>query len=302
MKKWLYILKQTFQEWNEDKATRLSAALAYYSIFSLAPLLVIAISVAGFLFGEEAARGQIQEQLQNVLGAETAAFVQTMVANARESGGGIWATILSVALLLFGATGVFNQLKDALNTIWQIKPEGRGVKGMLLNRLLALGMVLVIGFLLLASMVLTTVLRAATGYLDAAMPVPAFFWQALNLLVSLAIITVLFAAIFRILPDAEIPWNDIWLGAAVTAVLFVLGEWLLSFYLRSKAGSSALGAAGSLIVILIWVYYSAMILFFGAEFTQVYIRRGGRIIRPTDHAEKVRMVAESQSENQEPRE
>lgn len=279
------LLKETFGEFMADKAMRLSAALAYYSVFSLAPLLIIAIAIAGTVFGEDAARGAIEYQLTDAIGGDAARVVQDMVKAAYLEDKSVLMTVVGVAILLVTASVVFAQLKDAMNTVWgiDVKP-GRAVKGFLKSRLLALSMVPVIGFLLLVSLGITTATATATNWLGNSLPVPGFIFQTLSLLVSLGVVTVLFALIFKILPDADIRWGDVWFGALITAVLFTIGKLLLGLYLGREGAASAYGAAGALILLLSWVYYSANILMLGAEFTQVYARRSGRRIEPKKNA------------------
>ena len=279
------LIKDTFKEFVADKAMRLSAALAYYSVFSLAPLLIIAISIAGSIYGEDAARGAIEYQLKDAIGGDAARVVQEMVKAAYLDDKGTLMTVVGVVILLATASVVFAQLKDAMNTIWGIgvKP-GRGVKGFVRTRLLALSMVLVIGFLLLVSLGITTATAAATNWMSNSLPIPSFIFQTLSFLVSLGVVTVLFALIFKILPDADIRWREVWIGALITAILFTIGKLLLSLYLGREGAASAYGAAGALILLLSWVYYSANILLLGAEFTQVYARRSGRRIEPKKNA------------------
>lgn len=270
------LLIQAGKEWSEDKAPRLGAALAYYTVFSLAPLLVIAIAIVGFFLGDEAARGGIQDEISTVMGPQGAEAVQTMIANAgEERGTGILATIFSTALLLFGASGVVVQLKDALNTVWDVpEKQTSGIKNFIKDRFLSFAFVLGVGFLLLVSLILSTILSAAGSWLQGLVPIP-WLLQILNFVVSLAVVTVLFAMIYKFLPDIDLPWKDVWLGAAITALLFAIGKWALGLYLGRSSVESTYGAAGSLVVLLIWVYYSAQIVFFGAEFTQVYSRKYG---------------------------
>ncbi len=279
------LLKETFKEFMEDKAMRLSAALAYYSVFSLAPLLIISISIAGAIFGEDAARGAIKYQLSGAIGSESALAVQEMIDSANKSGSNVLMTIVGFAILFVTASGVFAQLKDAMNTVWDLEPKpGQGIKGLVKGRLMALSMVLVIGFLLLVSLVLSTATAAMTDWLGNALPIPGFIFQVLSFAVSIAVVTLLFAMIFKILPDAEVQWRDVWSGALLTAALFSVGKLLLALYLGREGAASAYGAAGALILLLSWVYYSANILLLGAEFTQVYARRRGRRIQPTEAA------------------
>ena len=289
------LLKETFDSWMEDNALRLSAALAYYSIFSIAPLLVIAISVAGLVLGEEAVRGQLGEQLQGTIGKQAAEAVQTMVQSASKRSDGWLGASLGFATLMLGASGVFGQLKDALNTIWEMKAKGgAGVWGFLRARLLNFGMVLVIGFLLLTSLLLTTAFAALSGYFEKLVGVPAFVGALVGLGVSLSLVTVLFAFIFKVLPDAQIEWRNVWTGAAVTALLFELGKFGLGIYLGRASTASSFGAAGSVVLLLLWVYYASAILLFGAEFTRVYARATGHEIKPVPGAEPVTAEARAQ--------
>ncbi|HEY9878603.1 MAG TPA: YihY/virulence factor BrkB family protein [Leptolyngbyaceae cyanobacterium] len=278
------LLKEAFQEWQQDKASRLAAALAYYTVFSLAPLLILVIAIAGSIFGTESARDQLTGQIQGLVGPSGAEVVTSALENASQPGAnqGAIASTVSIALLIFGASGVFVQLQDSLNTIWNVEPKpGQGIGYFIQKRLLSFSMILVIGFLLLVSLVVSTALAALSGFLD--------HWLAglswlINFAISISLVTLLFAAIFKYLPDAKIRWKDVIVGALITALLFNLGKYLLGLYLGNSSFASTYGAAGSLVVLLAWIYYSAQILFFGAEFTQVYARRFGSRIVPDKHA------------------
>jgi membrane protein len=286
----LSLFKQTASEWMEDDAPSLGAALAYYTVFSLAPLMTIAIAIAGFFLGKEAAQGQIFDELRGLLGAEGGKAVEEMVqsANAQPTAG-VVATILSVIMLLFGASGVFGQLQASLNAIWGVKAKpGRGVLGMIKDRLLSFGFTLVVGFLLLVSLLLTAGMALMADWIGGLMPGSEALAYVLNIVLSLAMITLLFATIFKFLPDAKIAWHDVWIGAFLTALLFTIGKFALGIYLGKTGVASSYGAAGSLIVLLLWVYYSSQILFFGAEFTQVYANRFGSRVAPADNAVPVR--------------
>jgi membrane protein len=269
------LLKEAVSEWSEDKAPRLGAALAYYTIFSVAPLLIIVIGVAGFVFGWEAAQGQIVGQLQGLLGEEGGKAIQAMIQSASEKKTtGVFATLFGLITLLFGASGVFGELQDALNTIWGVKPKpGRGIFGVIRQRFLSFGMVAVIAFLLLVSLAVSAALAAVGTFMEGVLPTEIL--HVTNFIVSFAVITVLFAMIYKVLPDATIAWNDVWIGAGVTALLFTIGKFAIGLYLGKSSVASAYGAAGSLVIILVWIYYSAQILFLGAEFTEVYARRYG---------------------------
>jgi membrane protein len=283
---WWEMLKMTYADWSEDKAPRLGAALAYYTVFSLAPMLIIVLAIAGLLFDAETIRSQISQQTG--LGERGEEGLAMLVEGAEKSGGGILATVLAVVAILFGATGVFIQMQDALNTIWEVEPKpGQGVWGFIKNRVLSFTMVLVIGFLLLVLLVVSAMLHAVQEYLGHLIPMPEWTAQLLDIAVSFGGITLLFAMIFKYLPDVKIRWRDVWLGAAVTALLFTLGKFLLGLYLGRESAGSAYGAAGALVIIMLWAYYSSQILFFGAEFTQVYARSYGRRIQPADNARPV---------------
>ena len=281
------LIKETVKEWNEDKAARLAAALAYYTMFSLAPLLVIVIAIAGFFFDRGAGKDQLMQQIQGLVGSEGASLAQTVLEKANTPGEStsLIASIISVILLLVGATGVFGQLQESLNVVWNVeaKPDN-AAEGFVRKRLLSFAMLLTIGFLLMVSLVLSTALAALSNYLNSLLPGAESLWQLLNLGLSLAVITVMFALLFKYVPDVEIDWSDVWIGSFITALLFTVGKFALGLYLGNSGFSSTYGAAGSVIIILAWVYYSAQILFFGAEFTQVYARRYGSQIRPDEHA------------------
>jgi len=268
------LLKETFREFTKDKCPRLAAALAYYSLFSLAPLLIIAISVAGMVFGQQAARGEVVATIGGVMGKTAATGIQDMIQNSSKGHTGAIATVIGIVTLLFGAAGVFGQLQDALNTIWDApEKKGTGVLGMIKDRFLSFAMVLGVGFLLLTSLVLSAGLSAVGKYLSNSLPGGEFVWQILNFLIAFGVITVLFALIFKFLPDRKIEWREVWLGAAVTSFLFSLGKIGIGIWLGRSSIATTYGAAASLALILVWLYYSGIILFLGAEFTEVHARR-----------------------------
>jgi membrane protein len=269
------LVKQTFSEWLGDNAPKLGASLAFYTVLSVAPLLVVAVAIAGFVFGDEAARGQIVWQIDEVVGTEGAQFIEDLLKNARKPELGGLATLLGVFTLLFAASGVFAELRDSLDTIWGVRPPWTGLLAELKSRFFSFAMVLGVGFLLLVSLVLSAGLAAASKYFGAWLPVPGGFLEAVNMLISFGFITLLFAMIYKIVPHARIAWNDVWIGAAVTSLLFSLGKFGIGMYLGKAGLGSAFGAAGSLVVLLAWVYYSAQIFFLGAEFTQVYANNYG---------------------------
>lgn len=280
------MLKDTIHEWSEDKAQTLGAALAYYSVFSIAPLVILAISIAGLGFGEQAARGAIEGEIKEAVGEPVARAIQDLLRHTSDPGAGWLATIIGLVTMLFGASGVFGQLQDALNTIWKVKPKpGRAWLGIVKERFLSFTMVLGTGFLLLVSLVLSAALSALGKFwAPDFLPGSLDLWQWVNWGVSFALITLLFAMIYKVLPDVYIAWRDVWVGAAVTALLFTVGKFLLGYYLGRGSVTSPYGAAGSLVVILIWVYYSSQILLFGAEFTRVYALRDGKQVQPCANA------------------
>lgn len=282
------MLKQTVNDWLDDSAPMHGAALAFYSLLSIAPLLVVAIAVAGFVYGEEAARGELDTQIRGLVGKEGAEAVQELLAHAQQPTQGILATVIGLATLLVGASGVFGQLQMSLNAIWEVRPKpGGGIWSFLQTRLLSFTMVLGIGFLLLMSLILSAILAGVAGYVQQFFPGGGWVTQGANVVVSLAVITLLFAMIFRLLPDAKIAWKDVWAGAALTALMFTVGKFGIGEYLGRASVGSSYGAAGSLVVLILWVYYSSQILLFGAEFTQVYARQTGSPIEPAEYAEHV---------------
>jgi membrane protein len=279
------VLKETYHEWSEDKASRLAAALAYYTAFSIAPLLLISIAVAGLVFGRDAAQGQVSAQIQGAVGQDAAAMIETSLANSQDTGAGTIAAIVGLATLIWSASNLFSQLQDALNTIWGVAPDpNAGLLGTVKRRFLSMTMVLGIGFLLLVSLALSSAISVIGSLVEGLLPGGATVWQLVNFGLSFAIVTLLFAAIYKVLPDVDIAWSDVWIGGAVTALLFSIGKLLIGLYLGYASVGSTFGAAGSLMVFLLWVYYSAQILLFGAEFTQVYARRYGSRIRPSEGA------------------
>ena len=295
MKGIVNLVKQTFADWSEDRAPRLGAALAYYAVFSLAPLLVLLISIAGLAFGREAVEASVNAQAGGLVGEQGGEAIRTMIQGASKPSTGIMGTVLGLVTLLFGASGVFGQLHDALNTIWEVQPKpGRGILGMIKDRFLSFTMVLGIGFLLMISLVVSAGMAALGEALGNFLPVPEIVLHAINLVISLGVISLLFAMIFKILPDADIAWGDVWIGGFVTAVLFTIGKYALGLYLGKSDVASAYGAAGSLIIILLWIYYSAQILFLGAEFTQVYANTYGSRVVPDEGAVAVTEEARAQ--------
>lgn len=279
------IIKETFTEWMNDNTFTLGASLAYYTVFSMAPLLIIAVAIASFVFGEEAAQRQMSAELHRTLGPRVADAVNEIMKNVHKEDGGTFATIVSVIVLFVGATSVFGQLQSSLNNVWKVQQKKDvGIWGLIKARFWSLTVVLGIGFLLLVSLVASAVLSAIDEY-TTSLPGGTYLWQIINFIISFGLVTILFAMIYKLLPDVNIEWKDVWVGAAVTSLLFGLGKYLIGLYLAQGSVTNAYGAAGSMVVILLWVYYSSQILLFGAEFTQVWARVFGRRFDPTETAE-----------------
>ncbi len=277
--------KKVFHEWNQDKVTRLAASLSYYTIFSLAPLLVIIIAVVGILLGVETVQERVVAQLQGLVGAQGAELINTMLTSTRSFGSNIVAVVIAVATILIGATGVVGELKDALNTIWNVAPKpGSGLFRTFFQRVLSLGMVLGMGFLLLVSLAVSTGLSAIGERVSGYFTEWVILGQLLDVLISFGGVTLIFAFLFKYLPDVKIAWRDVWVGALITALLFTLGKYALSLYIGMGSVGSAFGAAGSLVILLVWIYYAAQILFLGAEITQVYSEMYGSGIRADEDA------------------
>jgi membrane protein len=280
------IVKITFQEWWADDTFRFAASLAFYTIFSIAPVLLIVVGVASLFYAKETAIDRIVFEIQNLVGIRGAQAVRDVLEASSGFGKSIWAITTGVVTFLFGASAVFAELQIALNKIWDVEAQPR--RGMILklvlDRLRSFTIALGVGFLLLVSLVISAAISALQGYMQSRMPVVPGFWQTLNIIVSFLIAGALFAMIYKYLPDARIRWKDVWIGAAVSAALFTAGKYIIGVYLGQTATASAFGAAGSLAVLLIWVYYSSLISFLGAEFIQVYARRHGVPIEPESHA------------------
>jgi len=271
-----HLLRQTATEFWSDNAMRLGAALAFYTALSLSPLLLIVISIAGMVFSKEAASGELVGQLRGVIGEEGAKTVQTMIANSNQHGTGIWATVVGVVTLVAGATGVFSQLQDALNAIWQTEaPKSSGIWGTVRDKLLSFSLVCGMAFLLLVSLVISAMVHALNGALRQWFPASPVLIEIVQQVLSLGLTFLMFAMIFKVLPHKRPQWSDVWAGAGLTAVLFGLGKYAIGLYIGQTAVSSTYGAAGSFVVLMLWIYYSSLILLFGAEFTQVYAKVHG---------------------------
>jgi membrane protein len=278
------LLKETAIQWDEDQAARQAASLALYTLLSVAPLLIVSIKVAGIALGDEAARGQVSQEIGRLVGPQAGAAIEAMVNNAKQPGQGVLGSLVGLAVLLFGASGVFGELQTSLNQIWEVKPRpGRGIMGFIKDRFFSFTMVMGVAFLLLVSLVVSAVLATVTEHFRDLIPYAPLWW-VVNIAIGVGITTVLFALIFKVIPDARIGWHDVWVGAFATAVLFSVGRIALSWYVGRSATVSPFGAAGSLVALIVWVYYSAQILFFGAEFTQVFATRYGSRILPSNHA------------------
>lgn len=281
------VLKASALSFYDDEPFRLAAALSYYSLLSMAPLLLVVIATAGAFFGHGAVRAEVLDQIRTLTGPNGASLASTLIENAQSIGGGIGSIVLGGGLMLFGATTVFAELQGALNHVWHVRAApANALWGFLRHRLLSFALILSIGFLLAVSLVLSAVLAAVQNYLSGLAIADVTVWQILNAVVSFTLFTVLIAMIFKYLPDAIIHWRDVWLGAFITAVLFVGGKFLIGLYLGQAGIGSLFGAAGSVVVFMVWIYYAALIFFFGAEVTEAVARHRGRAVRPSEHARR----------------
>ncbi len=289
LKKHLYnsgqILLNSVKGFIYDNAFKMAASLSYYTLFSIAPMMIIIIALGSFFFGQDAIKGRVYGQINDFVGNVAAAQIQNMIENVHLSGDSYFATTIAIVTFFFGATSVFAEIQDSINRIWslRVKPE-RGFQKFLFTRLISFSMVVTIGFLLLVSLILNTALALLTKPLEQWMGAYTILLKIVNFFILFCSITSLFAIIFKVLPDAQLKWRDTWIGALFTAILFIFGEWLVSFYLSSSASLSIYGAAGSVVVILIWVYYSSIILFFGAEFTKSYVLQFNSHLKPNKYA------------------
>ena len=289
------LLELTFSEWTNDDAFELSAALAFYTIFSIAPVLLIAVGVASFFLAPGTATDRIVGEMQNMIGVQGANAVRQVIESSRGFGNGVWAVSVGIVALITGATAVFGELQSALNKIWDVKakPDRGVIMSFILDRVRSFSIAIGVGFLLLVSLVVSAVISGLQNYMNAWLPGVPWVWQIANVVSSFLVIAVLFAMIYKFLPDVVISWKDVWIGAAVTALLFTGGKYAIGIYLGRTATASAFGAAGSLVVLLFWVYYSSLISFLGAEFTQVYARRYGPGIQPKEHAVRIGRKSDS---------
>jgi membrane protein len=292
LKTYWQILKQTVNDFMDDKVLKLSAALSYYTIFSIAPMLIVIITLCDVFLGKEAIEGSVYGQINDMVGNEAALQIQQMIKNAALSGDSTWATAIGIITLVIGATSVFGEIQDSINFIWQLKAKPKnGLVKILLNRLLSFSMVVSLGFILMVSLALNGIIELFSNQLSMLFPqVTMVLVYIINLALTFAIITFLFAIIFKVLPDARVQWKHVIVGAITTAILFMIGKFAIGLYLGSSKVGTAYGAAGSIVIILLWVYYSSIILYFGAEFTQVYVQHFGGQIRPNEYAVYVKEV------------
>lgn len=274
------LLKNTYEEWNDDRAPLMAAALAYYTIFSLAPLAIIMIAIAGLFFGEKAAHGELVAGIQGMVGEHGAHVIQGLISSSASKKAGVLAAAIGFATMMFGASKLFGALQDALNSVWEIETPKGGFKGMIRKRLISMGVVLMSGLLLIASLFAGTALAAVRTVVGDLIPGIGYLFVLINFLLPFLLTTTLFALIFKVLPDAKVAWRDVWIGAAATSFFFAIGQMLISFYLGSKNMASTYGAAGSLVVLIFWINLAAQIFLYGAEFTQVYAGRYGSRIEP----------------------
>lgn len=288
----LKMLKTAFIRWWDRDPFREGAIIAYYAIFSLPGLLVLVLVLAGYFFGEEAISGQLNQQISGAIGTDSAETVQTMIKSSMQNKDSIWASILGIITIIMGATAVFAQFQKSINNIWEVEPstEKSGIWLFLKSRLFSFGLIITIAFLLLISLVLSSMLSALSKWIANSLSESLLvIFVAIDAVVSLGMVTVLFAAMFKILPDAKIKWRSVWIGAFITAVLFAIGKYALGLYFGKADPASGYGAAGTIILILLWANYSSMIVFYGAEFTKVYSDERFGSVAPADHAVKIKM-------------
>jgi len=279
------LIKTSFKEWKEDNASRLAAALAYYTIFSISPLLIIALAIAGQFIDQSVVRDQLMTQISGLVGQQGADIISTMLQNAHRPTTGLLASIFGIVTLLMGASGFFGELQGALNTIWEVTPKpNRGIWGTIKDRFFSFTMVLGLSFLLLVSLVISTALSALNNYITGNVASASILLGVVNFAISFGVVALIFALIFKFIPDVEIAWRDVWFGSVVTALLFMVGKTAIGIYLGTSSVASSYGVAGSLVVLLLWIYYSAQILFLGAEFTQVFADKYGRHVQPDSNA------------------
>lgn len=289
-----WLLSETFNQFIDDKAFKMSAALSYYAAFSIGPMLIIIIAIAGFLFGEDAIRGQIFREMNSLMGKDGAVLLETIIKGASNTSTGIIATIISVLFLFIGSVGVFIELQESLNIIWGVEQKpGRGIRGFIKNRLNSFSLVIATSFVMMVSLVINSVMTILNNFLGQTFNILFPLADILNNVSSFIFVTILFALIFKYLPDVRLPWRFVRLGAVITALLFSMGKYLIGLYIGNSSYSSTYGAAASMIVLFVWIYFSGLILFFGAEFTQVYRSKfGDTEVLPGGDAIKIPKVSE----------
>jgi membrane protein len=299
VRRWLSVFVAAARNWSESQAFVYAAALGFYTLFSIAPIMIVIVTMIGLILGEQAARGELMEQLQDVLGPEAAGAVETAVINSQIDQSGIWPTLIGILAIIIGATTVFAQMQQSLNAIWHVAPRpSRSSLWLLIKaRVLSLTIVLAIGFVLLVSLLLSVAMQVVVAFASQWLPVPAWVMVVLEIGISLTVVTLLFAAIFKILPDVVLSWRDVMLGAFITAVLFTAGRSLIALYLANTATASTYGAAGSLVLLLLWVYYSSLIMLYGAAVTRANVEARGLQIQPRNTAVTVhRQLVEDQKD------
>jgi len=289
-------LKEVMTNFSEDRVLKYSASLSYYTVFSIAPILIIIISVAGIFFGRDAVEGQIAGQISGLVGREAADQIQAMIGNTHKSGNNVFASIVSVCVLIIGATSIFGEIQDSINSIWGLKskPE-KGLIKLLITRLISFSLIISLGFIAMVSLLLDTAISVVSEFLGRIPGAGLYFVKSLNYALNFVVISFMFSVIFKVLPDAKIKWRDVIKGAIITAILFILGREVISFYVAKNNFMSIYGAAASIVIILVWVYYTAVILYFGAEFTKVYAINYGSKILPNDYAVWIKVTQQEEA-------
>ncbi len=288
-------LKEVISNFSDDRVLKYSASLSYYTVFSIAPILIIIISIAGIFFGRDAVQGQIAGQITGLVGAEAATQIQSMIGNTHKSGKNVFASIVSIAVLIIGATTIFSEIQDSINSIWGLKSKPKtGLIKMVINRLISFSLIISLGFIAMVSLLLDAVIKIVSNYMGRIPGAGIYFVETLNYILNFLVISFMFSVIFKVLPDAKIKWRDVIKGAIITAILFIIGREVISFYVAKNNFTSIYGAAASIVIILVWVYYTAVILYFGAEFTKVYAINYGSKILPNDYAVWIKVKEEEQ--------